>query len=1035
MTSCLTDAEFNKLVAGIGARDDLARLKAHVDQCAACRQTLDRRAAAQPDSSGGARLAGMGIDATITSPGPLVDPSDVLAAPRPGPGSSAVHTGTMNWNHQAAAGDALSGPTGAVEPPDIGDEDFEMNDYVGGGGQASVFRARQRSLDRVVAIKVLDRPDLHGSPVHAARFEREARLAASLHHPNIVEVYKYGRRNRLAYYAMTFVNGPTFSSLIHDQFRESRPERMSPETLRSRCPGFRQDSYYRQIAEWMTQIADALHYAHERGLVHRDIKPANIMLDEDGRPYLTDFGLSKQLADPGVSLEGSFVGTMCYTSPEQLAGQEASPQTDIFSLGAALYELLTYERAFPGQHYADVARRIRDEDPPAPRTRVAEVPPELERICMCALQKDPSKRYANAQALAADLRCFLGATPKTGGDFSSGGPIAPAQPPPVTPMQTRRDASGAAPHPAAKRRAPAALIPLLLLVTAAGAWYAWDRWGPGGDTTGPKPPTPVVEQLPGLQVTPASLALTASGASQALTVRKVYSTGRLDEVVGKASGTTYEVSDANIVSVDDEGVVTARNSGSTTVLVRNSGQSATVPVHVDFAHVIPPYPAPVLLDDPQTLIVVFEDLDADPQTPALPGSLQTELRSLFEQSKDRRARLLAADAQLVHDLGHMKSEARRLQCDVLVFATATAQMTGPGAGAEANWFKWTRRVEMDIVDPSNGFSIGNMVITGAQIDEDPVKVTNGQQLPPEKFQPLLRAARDHAVKSINENWQNGRPRPSSSRAAAPPPVVVPPPDRAREQPRGAPAVAALDEATARASWDATQNAHVDLEWLLPGAQKNQTTKMGFVPKGFERSALPVGLLRDGLHFFTVRVGRRRDVNPVNVTHELVLPGYQFSITEMLQPGDYRFVAVDYLNGDARCVYNDWLTASDPRFGGLTGRHAAEIQVGWRDGSSPVDVDISLRSSTGVFRPFGHAASTRGFERLVVPAKQPLPDGVYELDLNVARTRAVAYCAFHYLVAVANYTFERQGQITSGASQKITLRLTNGVATLVQSTWQ
>ena len=327
-------------------------------------------------------------------------------------------------------------------PKRIGD--FEILGELGRGGMGVVYRARQCSLDRLVALKVLS-TGLGLTTKAIMRFKREAEAAAKLHHTNIVPVYWTGDENRVPYYAMELVDGPSMDQVI----RQLRADRISTDadsgqststtSLTQTAPvpawveetvgyqgspmetshssswesssslGSATTSYCDNIANMMAGVADALAHAHDHGIIHRDIKPANLLLSSDGRLSINDFGLARMLEQPGMTMTGEFMGSPMYMSPEQIAAGRLplDHRTDIYSLGASLYQMLTLEPPFPGQQRDQVLSQIIHKDPPRPRTINKRIPKDLETICLKAMEKDPDARYPTAEAMAHDLRAFV----------------------------------------------------------------------------------------------------------------------------------------------------------------------------------------------------------------------------------------------------------------------------------------------------------------------------------------------------------------------------------------------------------------------------------------------------------------------------------------------------------------------------------------------------------------------------------------------------------------------------------------------------
>ncbi len=260
---------------------------------------------------------------------------------------------------------------------------YEVLEEIGRGGMGVVYRARQAALDRVVALKVAIAGE-HASAEAIERFLREARASARLDHPNIVPVYDSGREGGLFWFTMRFVEGTTLS-------REVRGAGMAP----------------RRAAGLARSIALALDYAHAAGIVHRDVKPGNVLLDERGDPLLSDFGLAKDVTAERLTAPGAALGTPSYAAPEQMSGDPADARTDVYGLGATLYEMLTGRPPFTGDSPMAVAIAVLSEDPIPPRAILASLPADLETVCLRAIEKDPARRYPTARALADDLGRFL----------------------------------------------------------------------------------------------------------------------------------------------------------------------------------------------------------------------------------------------------------------------------------------------------------------------------------------------------------------------------------------------------------------------------------------------------------------------------------------------------------------------------------------------------------------------------------------------------------------------------------------------------
>lgn len=291
--------------------------------------------------------------------------------------------------------------------------EYRILKEIGRGGMGVVYEAEQLSLGRHVALKVLPKRAVRDD-VAIERFQREARAAARLQHPNIVPIIDIGSEGEVNYYAMQFVRGRSLNE-ITDNIRDLRGESAVPaaqvigdtvgqaERLDSSTMGGRQ--YWRSVAHIGVQVSRALEYAHARGVIHRDVKPSNLLLDDEGTLWVTDFGLAKT-GDDGLTLTGDVVGTIRYMSPERFKGQ-CDERADVFSVGATLYELLVLEPAFHSPDRLRLIERITKEDPSNPRSIDPSVPVDLETIVLKALEKDPRRRYQNAKDLCDDLSRFL----------------------------------------------------------------------------------------------------------------------------------------------------------------------------------------------------------------------------------------------------------------------------------------------------------------------------------------------------------------------------------------------------------------------------------------------------------------------------------------------------------------------------------------------------------------------------------------------------------------------------------------------------
>ncbi len=290
---------------------------------------------------------------------------------------------------------------------------FEIVAEIGRGGMGAVFLAEQPALARRVALKIL--PGRWQSSGRARdRFEREARAVARLRHPSIVPIYEIGEDDGTPWFAMEWVEGRTLAAVLAALRALDRPcESLTGADFAAAAFGagapVREPSYVAGIARLVAEIADALAHAHANGVVHRDVKPSNVMVRPDGRALLFDFGLASVESEASLTCSGDFMGTAHYVSPEQAAGDlaQVDAQSDVWSLGATLYELLTLAVPFNGATTPDILRAIQRDAPLAPRKHNPQLPRDLETIGLMALERDRARRYATAADLAADLRRFL----------------------------------------------------------------------------------------------------------------------------------------------------------------------------------------------------------------------------------------------------------------------------------------------------------------------------------------------------------------------------------------------------------------------------------------------------------------------------------------------------------------------------------------------------------------------------------------------------------------------------------------------------
>src|SRR5205814_2585699 len=317
--------------------------------------------------------------------------------------------------------------------------DYELLEEIARGGMGVVYRARQVSLGRIVAVKMILAGQFASKQI-IQRFRGEVTAAALLQHPNIVAIHDVGIHDGQHYFSMDYVEGQNLSQLV-----SNRP--LPPA----------------KAARYVKLIAEAIHYAHQQGILHRDLKPSNVLVDASDQPRITDFGLAKRLDDsqpstlsPQLTLTGQMLGSPNFMPPEQASSQrgKVGRHSDVYGLGAILYHLLTARPPFQAESFESVINQLLNTEPVSPRLLNSSVPADLDTICVKCLQKEPSRRYQSAQELAVEL-----------GRFLSGKPIHAR---PVAPLERfwrwcRRNP---------KTAIPSAAVILLLITVAIGSTLA-----------------------------------------------------------------------------------------------------------------------------------------------------------------------------------------------------------------------------------------------------------------------------------------------------------------------------------------------------------------------------------------------------------------------------------------------------------------------------------------------------------------------------------------------------------------------------------
>src|SRR5438874_7594546 len=298
--------------------------------------------------------------------------------------SSASSLDELSRDNAKRASGAKEAARAATMLGELGD--YELLEEIGRGAQGVVFRARQKSLNRTVALKVIALGHWATDP-HLKRFRREAEAAASLDHPSIVPIYEVGERDGSCYFSMKFIEGGQLDAVVK---REPMP--------------------MRQAVELIAKVARTVHYAHEHGILHRDIKPGNILVDQKNEPHLTDFGLARLIeTESTVTRTMEVLGTPSYMAPEQAVGNNdaVTCATDVYGIGAVLYQLLTGQPPFAGGTTYETIKLLLDTEPRQPRLFNPKIDRDLSTICLKCIEKDPKRRYPSALTLAEDLERWL----------------------------------------------------------------------------------------------------------------------------------------------------------------------------------------------------------------------------------------------------------------------------------------------------------------------------------------------------------------------------------------------------------------------------------------------------------------------------------------------------------------------------------------------------------------------------------------------------------------------------------------------------
>ncbi len=399
MKSCPTASQIERYAAGELSPEEVEQIDRHVEGCLECAQRLD----------------GATAFADVLSDVQQASQQETLVVPE------SKRIKTVRPEEDSLLGRVIG--------------DFEVRRLIGIGGMGTVYEAEQLSLKRRVALKVLHAP-VSARTAGVLRFGREAQAAARLHHTNVVSVFAQGLSDGLRYYAMEMIDGSGLDQVIREIRRQRDEDRASAElasadgrtparsSRRSARTRWSEFDMRRRLVELdridarkrfdlgarlLAEVADALDYAHRQGVIHRDVKPSNLILSADGRMSLTDFGLARVLEQPGMTVAGEFMGSPLYMSPEQVAAGRVpiDHRTDIYSLGASLYEFLCLQPPYAGETRDQVIGQIRRGKLRRLRQIDRRIPKDLETVCLKAMRPDPVHRYESAGEMADDLRRFV----------------------------------------------------------------------------------------------------------------------------------------------------------------------------------------------------------------------------------------------------------------------------------------------------------------------------------------------------------------------------------------------------------------------------------------------------------------------------------------------------------------------------------------------------------------------------------------------------------------------------------------------------